>query len=725
MLNKSTYDGYINLLKNWIIFSQKHLYTCPERPELIAYGAGEHGHWGVHTHQKAFSAFAIAATSKDIDFSDTPISRDTVLKQALAMLRYTLHTHLEGDFVCTDGQKWGHNWIYVLGIERMYHAVEALEKYLTDDDKALLKKVIISECDFILNDYEIVAGLSGVTDMGKNVNKPESNIWNGAILYRAAALYPDTPNKERYIEKATRFFANGISIESDENSDEIVDGVRIGDVFVGANMFDTFACNHHGYLNLGYMTICLSNIAMLHFFLKGQGIKPSDMIYHNLKEQWKIIYSTTFADGRLWRIGGDSRARYCYCQDYALPSWALIEDLYGEDLSGFFDGWLGILQKETTVNGDGSFLSERFGHFERRSPVYYTRLESDRANVISMLVYWHNKFGISGNGKSDEIKSWSDDFHGAAFVKGDNRLASFSWESAEKPQGLLVPADDSSLAEWRFNLNAKILGVGQKNVDEVQDKTVKTFDGGFITYGVSHSFSDKFLAEGQQKELMAQKFTAFAALPDNSTVLCVQYLKTLIRTFASEILGTYWNVPNDIFNGCTRTAYTDCGDYLLTGGGKSKEFKTISLGNYVNFDNKIGLVSKLPLTLVRRAGRQVMIRNRPDSATLYAEEICAPFVNECQWLDRGTVVVDTAFAMNIGNKEKTRIMHDQFFTDDTDGVRMVGVRAADKNVYVLVANISEAKKQVDVECAYNVVTGEQISKVTLLPKQAVLLRAEQ
>ncbi len=716
MLNKQTYDGYAKLLKNWVVFSGKHLYTCPERPEFIAYGAGEHGHWGVHTHQKAFSAFAIAATSKDIDFSDTEITKELVLKQALAMLRYTLHTHLEGDFVCTDGQKWGHNWIYVLGIERMYHAIEAIEKYLTADDKALLKKVIISEAEFILNDYEIKAGLGGVTNMGKNVNKPESNIWNGAILYRAAALYPDAPNKDKYIEKAKKFFANGISIESDENSDEIVDGVRIGDVFVGANMFDTFACNHHRYLNIGYMTICLSNIAMLHFFLKGKGIKPSDMIYHNLKGQWKLIYSTTFSDGRLWRIGGDSRARYCYCQDYALPSWALIEDLYGEDLSGFFDGWLEILQKETTANADGSFLSERFGHFERLSPVYYTRLESDRANVLSMVVYWHNKFGISGKSKSDEITNWSDEFHGAAFVKGDNRLASFSWESAEKPQGMLLPADDSSLAEWRFNLNAKILGVGRKNIDEVQDKTVKTFDGGFITYGVSHSFSDDFLAEGQEKELMAQKFTAFAALPDNKTVLCVQYLKTLNRTFASEILGTYWNVPNDIFNGCTRTAYAQSGEYTLE--GKNKEYNKITLGEYVNFDNKIGLVSKIPLTLVRRAGRQVVIRNRPNSATLYAEEICAPFVDECQWIDRGTVVVDTAFAMNIGTKQDTHRLKSDFFTKDTDAIRMVGV-----NGFTLVANVSDTETQIEIN-GYDLASGQKVSKLTLSPNQAVLLRTE-
>ena len=713
--------GYEKLLKDWVAFSQKHLYYCPERKDLICYGAGEHGHWGVQTHQKAFSAFAILATAKEIDLSNFVITREALIEQALGMLRFTLQTHLEGDFVCTDGKKWGHNWIYALGIERMFHGIEAIEKYLTEDDKNLLKKVMISESDFLLEELEIVAG--PIDAEGRN--KPESNIWNGAILYRTAALYPDAPNKELYLEKAKRFFANGISIESDVNSDEIVDGVRIGDICVGANMFNTYACNHHSYLNLPYTVICLSNIAMLHFFLKGKGIKPDNMIYHHMKEQWDLIYSTTFADGRLWRIGGDIRVRYSYCQDYALPVWALIEDKYGQDLSGFFDGWLEILETETKANGDGSFLSERFGYFENLSPVYYTRVESDRANAISMILYWYEKFAILGESTNEAIKNWSDEYHGAAFDSHGNRRVSFVWRAAEKPQGLLVPADDSSFAEWRYNLSARILGVGEVNEDNVQNKNVSTFDGGFITYGVTQSYSDLFKAEGQKYEIMAEKFMAFAALPDERTVLCLQYLKTLNRTFVREVFGTYWNVPNDVFNGFTRTAFSQNGEFSLEGGGRNKEFKTISLGEFINFDNKIGLVSKSPLTLVRRAGRQVIIKNSKgaDRSTLYVEEICAPFSNECKWLDRGTVVVDTAFAMNIGSKQDTCDLHRKFFVKDTDAIRTVGVTGADNKTYVMFANISESEQQIDA-VGFDMATDERVTNLKLSPNQAVLLRLE-
>ena len=731
-MSQFDFHGYAKLLKDWVIFSQKHLYRCPENPNLICYGAGEHGHWGVHTHQKAFSAFAVLAALKEIDLSDIPISREQLLEQALGMLRYNLHTHLEGDFVCTDGEKWGHNWIYSLGIERMFHGIEAIVEHLTQEDRDLLRRVMISESEYILHDYPVIAGLDGkaklksIADPYKNLNRPESNIWNGAILYRTAILYPDLPNKEKYIEKARKFLANGLSIESDENSDEIVDGVRIGDLFVGANMFDSYATNHHGYLNIGYMNICLSNIAMLHFFLKARNIKGDDMIYHHLYEQWRLIRSTTFDDGRLLRIGGDSRARYCYCQDYALPTWALIEDVFGEDCLSLENGWLKILQKETAINGDGSFLSNRFGHFENLSPVYYTRLESDRANTISMSLYWHQKFHLSGSKTSDKISLWKDDYHGSAFTASGNRYASFTWRSSEKPQGLIVPQTESSLAEWRFNLGARICGVGRKNYDDIDTNAVHIYAGGFLTYGSATSCSDDFMAEGQQKENMAKKQIAFAALPDDNTVLCLQYAKTLNRVFISEISGIFWNVPNDIFNERQRHITFEYGDRYLRGGDYANRYETLSLGHYVNVDDKIGLASKTPLTLVREGQRQVTIKNRENSGTLYAEEICAPFCREYQWIDRDTEILNVGFVLSLGNANETKRLSESLMYPEVKGISAIGVVACDNRTYFLLANFGSEDVTVHAADLYpgtatDLITNKPVDYITIQANKAALI----
>lgn len=61
---------------------------------------------------------------------------------------------------------------------------------------------------------------------------------------------------------------------SDEQSEDVVDGYKVKDLFVGANMYENYACDHHNYMNVGYMVICLSNIAMLYFSYKSAGVKP-------------------------------------------------------------------------------------------------------------------------------------------------------------------------------------------------------------------------------------------------------------------------------------------------------------------------------------------------------------------------------------------------------------------------------------------------------------------
>jgi hypothetical protein len=210
-MQKFEFTRYSRLLGEWVAFARRDLYVCPDGDGVICYGSGLSSNWGMQTHMKALSAFAVAASLEEIEFP-AGLSRETVFSEALAMLRYALRTHLVGDYVCTNGEKWGHSWIYALGIERMFHAIEILWDAMSEEDKELLKRLLTSESDFLLDEYEIVAGTV-------QNNKPESNIWNGALLYRTAELYPELPRKEAYIEKAQRFFANGISIESDENSD--------------------------------------------------------------------------------------------------------------------------------------------------------------------------------------------------------------------------------------------------------------------------------------------------------------------------------------------------------------------------------------------------------------------------------------------------------------------------------------------------------------------------
>src|SRR5690606_37528582 len=138
--------------------------------------------------------------------------------------RFNLDAHITGNGICTDGTQWGHTWISGLGIERMMHGVDLLDEHLTDDDRAALRRVLISEADWLLNDYT-KGGHGGPTGglwNSSGRNEPESNIWNGAILWRAAVMYPDEAHAAEWRQRAHHFLMNGVSIPADAE-----DGTRL------------------------------------------------------------------------------------------------------------------------------------------------------------------------------------------------------------------------------------------------------------------------------------------------------------------------------------------------------------------------------------------------------------------------------------------------------------------------------------------------------------------
>jgi hypothetical protein len=88
---------------------------------------------------------------------------------------------------------------------------------LSEADQAALRRVLVSEADWLLTEFQR-GGLHGVAadrwnSSGKN--QPESNLWNGAILWRTAALYPDHPHAADWQERAHRFLLNAVGVPAD------------------------------------------------------------------------------------------------------------------------------------------------------------------------------------------------------------------------------------------------------------------------------------------------------------------------------------------------------------------------------------------------------------------------------------------------------------------------------------------------------------------------------
>ncbi|QGQ98390.1 hypothetical protein EHS13_27635 [Paenibacillus psychroresistens] len=730
---------YLQLIGPWILDAKKWLYHCPDRPNLVCYGTG-YNDWGVQTHQKALAAFAVWGTASDVDPVAMRMDQEEIRSLALSMLRFNLASHQTGDYHCLDGSKWGHTWISALGIERMMHGVEALREYMSAEDLVQLEALLLSEADWLLDNYSVVAGLIDMLD-GKSRNKPESNLWNGALLHRTAMLFPQAKRVEEYLEKGTHFLLNGISVPDDAQSGRIYAGRPLSEWHAGANFFESYALHHHSYLNVGYMVICLSNIAMLHFAYRSRDKSAPEALYHHAADLWTILKQMIFPDGRLLRIGGDTRVPYCYCQDYAIPMWLFVEDYLKEDCSQMEAGWLAQVSEEVKSNGDGSFLSRRLNRLAERSPVYYTRLESDRAVSLSMAASWKSLMGerqkqeiikdeSEHGGQSLQPAFWHDDFHGASLVRSEQRIASWVWKSAEKPTGLCLPPKASSLAEWRFNLAGSITGLGTVNKSEVTQFYDYAFPGGFATIGTLAVKSERFVAEGESSATIAAHHIAYVALPDDKTVVVMQYAVAVNRAYIRQLRGLHLHVPNDVYNQYSRKYTTDSN--IIDRDGQSTEERYDAFdSNWLNIDNQIGVGRAYgpKLGLYCPGQSNIHLKQYPwvdqsmDVGLLRTDQIVQEFSNTLQAVDEGQTILDNGFfilanadSQQTAMASASSIQSKLLVQASSEGVRWMTVNGADGLHYAIIANFSD--KPVEFQMS----TGNELNKligcdtaVTLLP----------
>jgi len=207
----------LHLLDRWRQRAELDWYDLPGQSGLGCYSTG-YNSWGVQTNQKYLAAMAVLA-ERGARAGVPAATCDAARERALAALRFSLRSHCSGDLTCTDGTPWGHTWISALGVERMMHGVLLLQPYLSDEEQAGLRRMLVSESTWIARELVrgkaagVVAGLWN--SEGRNV--PESNLWNGALLWRTAAHYPDEPEAEAWREQAHRFLVNSVSVPADEH----------------------------------------------------------------------------------------------------------------------------------------------------------------------------------------------------------------------------------------------------------------------------------------------------------------------------------------------------------------------------------------------------------------------------------------------------------------------------------------------------------------------------
>lgn len=677
-------SSYLELLKPWLAKLPSFLRKSAFNPALTCYGTGESAHWPTQSNCNVFAALAVLGTAPDLDDGALPMKRDEILATSIELLRYAMATHLTGHDLASDGRQWGHHWISVLGLERMAHGVNAIRDFLTEQDRDNLKRMMISESDWLLEFYPVEAGLIGSS--GKN--KPESNIWNGGMLLRTALDYPDAPNRDRYLEKATAFFLNGLSHPLDAACETKFRDKPVREWHAGFNFTPNWSLDHHAYLNVGYIVVSLSNLAMIHFYCKERSYEAPPELYWHLEEVWQITKRFTFPDGRLLRIGGDTRARYTYCQNYAIPVWLMAADLFGDrDAAQFERGFLAQMKCEQEYSGDGGFYTKRLDNIRRINYYYYARLESDAPLCLSYGAYWRRKFQLAQCPEQPAANSpcaWQDEYHGATLNRSRGAIRSWVWHGAQGPTGLCVPASRSDMAEWQGNLHGSLLSTQTPEATQ-GDSVHCEFDGGFLNYGECFWRETAPLGEGEQVYDYARHRIVCAALPDAKTMLVLERAVIQKEITLDSVRGIGVKIPNDLFNGSSRRYRTTGFDAVLPGNPGKEDSRAIP-SNHLLVDDALAVTALYgtdKLTVYRPAIPPIVIRKAhgPWLHSLYADEICGRCSTENQRLMPGAVAFDDGFAVTAA-----KLAEPAKFRAETAGALRRVEYESDDAAYLLIAN---------------------------------------
>lgn len=643
--SKINAGSYVELMLPWLDVLPDFLRDSEYNPGLRYYGTGESASWPVQSNCNVFAALAVLGTEPAVAEPRRAELRETALK----LLRYCMATHVSGGGRAADGKQWGRHWISVLGLERMAHGVNAIREYLTAEDRGNLRRMILTEADFLLEEYEVVAS------MVEPGNKPESNIWNGGFLMRAALDYPDAPNARRYLEKATAFLLNGISHPDDAFCEQVINGKKVREWHIAPNFTANYSLDHHGYLNVGYMVICLSNLAMLYFNFKERGQEAPPELFRHMEDLWKLVKKLTFADGRLLRVGGDTRSRYTYCQNFAIPAWLLAAELFADaDAEEFETRWLESVRREAEYSGDGGFYSRRLANIRDTSYFYYSRLESDIVLCLSYGAYWRRKFEFEPRRKDGPDFAWQDEYHGATVRRAGGVVRSWVWHGGQGATGICVPADRSDMAEWQRNLCGELITPVNQFPAFFEPHKHQLFEGGFLNSGESTWQQASPLGEGEGDYSFARQQTVCAALPDGRTMLVLDYAAITKEVTLKLVKGLNLKIPNDLFNNSVRHYRGGNFDEKLAGNPGRNDTRIVD-SDYLVIDGVLSVLNVYgseKLTLYRPAEPSIILRKAhgPWMHSLYADEICSVFHEGFRRYRPHEIAIDCGTAVSAGGE---------------------------------------------------------------------------
>ncbi|WP_371158464.1 hypothetical protein [Jannaschia sp. 2305UL9-9] len=620
------------------------------------FGDGSSGENGIRSNSNLVFAIATLLSQKDeISVSeDVHVELGTILKR---LVRYLTSSHVTGNGSCQDNGRWGLSWQSSWWATKLALGADMARDILEPDDMAAVHALVAAEANRHLSRL-IPTGLSEDT-------KAEETAWDAEIIAVAMALLPDDSNAPLWRKRLIEFGINTFSCPSDRNNNTVVDGVTVSETLRSCNIHEDGSLENHGTTHFCYVASPLISKTWAAFALKRASIAIPDALAHNAKKVWEFS-EPTFLSNRFAYLGGQDWARYTYGEYFILPALLFLASIEcGERTGTIFQKRLALLDFEASRSLDGSFFGARFtqGLYKGQYAKYETDCFACIALTLTMLASQGFATGPAAEGCAAGTSSPESQ---CCYARNETAFMSFAWSTLNQPVPNLVflPFSDDSIADWyRANLLGSI-----KFGQEVNWIGVKAMEaqGNSIRVEGSHSIRNSKGVALAQNHLKID-------FRDGILRVASKY-RSSRKLSAVHLTGLNWSIPNDVFNGFTRTyffegpsdtissfesvASTDpqnTNTLSFTEKIKRKaqlhgEAKNFGASRWLNIDNKVGVVFD--------RDERIALRRYPNKeatwSSLNIERVETPKANWRFNVPKGSTLLDLSCRLHLGTARETQ-----------------------------------------------------------------------
>jgi len=300
------------------LLSKVHAWDADAAMRLLTDSRSDENH--IRPNTGAVTGFAFLYQFGPYDERVVGVSREKLLGETIVpMMRYLVATHCTGTRPTGDGKPWGDAWQSAHWAQMLGRAAWWTWGDLPEDVREGVRRVVAHEADRFTRiepPHQI-----------QNDTKAEENAWNAQVFSAAMLILPNDPRRDAWAAGFQKWAMSSFLRPADAACEKRVDGRSVRDQFTGANVYDDFTLENHGFVHPDYMSCTgLSMNCALDYRMTGR--QPPEALSYNAAEIYENLKWFSLPDGGFVYPNG---------QDWGLfrnPGWLGIHNLmavYGRD----------------------------------------------------------------------------------------------------------------------------------------------------------------------------------------------------------------------------------------------------------------------------------------------------------------------------------------------------------------------------------------------------------